>query len=152
MMDALKRVFAVILGLCALAVAGHYILAPLYTASARAALALGYYLDILMAVSLLIALVFQGQNLRAANAAAGGNDGGGLSREKLAANALFYVTLLVALWFFRNWFDLLTSNPLGSQSVATQIVWDLIDGLLPIVLGITAIRLWRDSSAARRRG
>ena len=142
MMDALKRVFAVILGLCALAVAGHYILAPLYTASARAALALGYYLDILMAVSLLIALAFQGQNLRAANA------GGGISRERLAANALFYVTLLVALWFFRNWFDLLTSNPPGSQSVATQMVWDLIDGLLPIVLGITAIRLWRDSNAA----
>ncbi len=143
MMDALKRVFAVILGLCALAVAGHYILSPLYTDSARAALALGYYLDILMAVSLLIALAFQGQNLRAAKAA-----GGGLSRERLEANALFYVTLLVALWFFRNWFDLLTSNPPGSQSVATQMVWDLIDGLLPIVLGITAIRLWLDSNAA----
>ena len=148
MMDALKRVFAVILGLCALAVAGHYILSPLYTDSARAALALGYYLDILMAVSLLIALAFQGQTLRAANA--GGNDGGGLSREQLAANALFYVTLLAALWFFRNWFDLLTSNPPGSQSVATQMVWDLIDGLLPILLGITAIRLWRDSNPARR--
>ena len=149
MMDALKRVFAVVLGLCALAVAGHYILSPLYTDSARAALAIWYYLDILMAVSLLIALAFQGQNLRAANA---GGDGNGLSREKLTANALFYVTLLVALWFFRNWFDLLTSNPPGSQSVATQMVWDLIDGLLPILLGSTAIRLWRDSNAAGRRG
>ena len=148
MMDALKRVFAVILGLCALAVAGHYILSPLYAASGSAVLALWYYLDILMAVSLVIALVFQGQNLRAA--AAAGGDGGGLSRERLAANALFYVTLLVALWFFRNWFDLLTSNPLGNQSVATQMVWDLIDGLLPIVLGITAIRLWRGDNAAGR--
>ena len=144
MMDALKRVCAVILGLCAVAVAGHYILSPLYTDSARAALALGYYLDILMAVSLLIALAFQWQGKRAA----AGGDGGGLSREKLAANALFYVTLLVALWFFRNWFDLLTSNPPGSQSVATQMVWDLIDGLLPIVLGITAIRIWRGDNAA----
>ena len=148
MMDALKRVFAVILGLCAVAVAGHYILSPLYTDSARAALAIWYYLDILMAVSLLIALAYQGQSRRAANAAAGG----GLSRERLEANALFYVTLLVALWFFRNWFDLLTSNPPGSQSVATQMVWDLIDGLLPILLGITAIRLWRDSNAAGRQG
>ena len=101
-----------------------------------------------MAVSLLIALAYQGQSRRAANAAAGGNDGGGRSRERLEANALFYVTLLVALWFFRNWFDLLTSNPPSSQSVATQMVWDLIDGLLPILLGITAIRLWRDSNAA----
>ena len=149
MMDALKRVFAVVLGLCAVAVAAHYILSPLYTDSARAALAVWYYLDILMAVSLLIALVFQGQNLRAVKAA-GGNDGGVLGRERLAANALFYVTLLVALWFFRNWFDLLTSNPPGSQSVATQMVWDLIDGLLPIVLGLTAIRLWRDSNPAGR--
>ena len=149
MMDALKRVCAVILGLCAVAVAGHYILSPLYADSARAALALGYYLDILMAVSLLIALAYQGQNLRAANA---GGDGKGLSRERLTANGLFYVTLLVALWFFRNWFDLLTIYPLGSQSVATQMVWDLIDGLLPIVLGVTAIRLWRDSNTAGRRG
>ena len=150
MMDALKRVCAIILGLCALAVAGHYILSPLYTDSARAALALGYYLDILMAVSLLIALAYQGQSRRAVNA--GGNDSSGLSRERLAANVLFYVTLLVALWFFRNWFDLLTSNPPGSQSIATQMVWDLIDGLLPILLGITAVRIWRDSIAAGRRG
>jgi len=148
MMDALKRVSAVILGLCALAVAGHYILSPLYAASGNAVLSIWYYLDILMAVSLLIALAFQWQNLRATQAA--GDAGGGLSRERLAANALFYVTLLVALWFFRNWFDLLTSNPPGSQSVATQMVWDLIDGLLPIVLGITAIRIWRDSNAAGR--
>ena len=150
MMDALKRVFAVILGLCALAVAGHYILSPLYAASGSAALALWYYLDILMAVSLIIALAFQWQSQRAAQAA--GDAGGGLSREKLAANALFYVTLLIALWFFRNWLDLLTSNPPGSQSVPTQMVWDLIDGLLPIVLGITAIRLWRGDNAAGRRG
>ena len=149
MMDALKRIFAVILGLCAVAVAGHYILSPLYTDSARAALALGYYLDILMAVSLLIALAYQGQNLRADNA---GGDGNGLSRKRLEANALFYVTLLVALWFFRNWFDLLTANPPGSQSIATQMVWDLIDGLLPIVLGITAVLIWQDSRAAGRLG
>lgn len=145
-MDALKMVFAVILGFCAFAVALQYILTPLYADLGTAALYVWFYLDILMAVSLVIALGYQLQAKRAADAR--GSDGVALSRQRLEANALFYATVLVAIWFFRNWFDLLTSNPLGNQSVPTQFVWDLIDGLLPIVLVITARRLWRSSAPA----
>ena len=147
-MAGLKRVLAVILGFCAAAVAGQFVLSPLYADRGNAALGVWYYLDFLMAVSLVVALVWQWQGKGAA--AAGGRDDGVLSRERLAANALFYATLLVALWFFRNWLDFLTSNPLGSQSVATMMVWDLVDGLLPIVLGITALRVWRAAKAEGR--
>lgn len=145
-MAGLKRVLAVILGFCAAAVAVQYVLSPLYADRGNAALGVWYYLDFLMAVSLVIALVWQWQDKRAADMVGGGDDAG-ISRERLAANALFYATLLVALWFFRNWLDFLTSNPLGSQSVATLMVWDLVDGLLPIVLGITALRVWRAAKA-----
>ena len=143
-MNALKMLFAVILGFCAVAVAMQYILVPLYADLGSAALIVWYYLDILMALSLIIALVVQLQAKRAADARDADNPG--LSRARLEANALFYATLIVALWFFRNWFDLLTSTPLGNQSVATQVTWDLVDGFLPIVLGITAARLWRSSA------
>lgn len=143
-MNALKMLFAVILGFCAVAVAMQYILVPLYADLGSAALIVWYYLDILMALSLIIALVVQLQAKRAADAQDA--DSPSLSRARLEANALFYATLIVALWFFRNWFDLLTSTPLGNQSVATQVTWDLVDGFLPIVLGITAVRLWRSSA------
>ena len=148
-MAGLKRVLAVILGFCAAAVAVQYILSPLYADRGNAALGVWYYLDFLMAVSLVIALVWQWQDKGAADGAGGGDDAG-ISRERLAANALFYATLLAALWFFRNWLDFLTSNPLGSQSVATMMVWDLVDGLLPIVLGITTLRVWRAAKAGGR--
>ncbi len=143
-MNALKMLFAVILGFCAIAVAAQYILTPLYAHLGSAAIIVWFYLDILMAISLIIALAFQLQAKRAADAQ--DHDGPNLSRARLEANALFYATLIVALWFFRNWFDLLTSTPLGNQSVPTQVVWDLVDGFLPIVLGITAGRLWRSSA------
>ena len=146
-MAGLKRVLAVILGFCAAAVAVQFVLSPLYADRGNAALGVWYYLDFLMAVSLVIALVWQWQDKGAADGAGGGDDGV-LSRERLAANALFYATLLAAIWFFRNWLDFLTSNPLGSQSLATLMVWDLVDGLLPIVLGITAGRVWREAKAA----
>ena len=148
-MAGLKRVLAVILGFCAGAVAVRFVLSPLYADRGNAALGVWYYLDFLMAVSLVIALVWQWQDKGAADGAGGGDDGV-LSRERLAANALFYATLLAALWFFRNWLDFLLSNPLGSQSLATMMVWDLVDGLLPIVLGITALRVWRAAKAAGR--
>ena len=148
-MAGLKRILAVILGGCAGVVALQYILSPLYAGWGDAALGVWYYLDFLLAGSLVIALVFQGQGKRAADAG-GGEVADGRSRRRLEANALFYATLLVAIWFFRNWLDFLTSNPLGSQSVATLMVWELVDGLLPIVLGITAIRLGRAAKAAGR--
>ena len=143
-MDVLRMVFAVILLFTAAAVAVYFVIAPL-TGSSMSSTVIWYYLDILMAVSLLAALVVQLQRKRAAEV----NKGEGLSREWLEANAMFYLSVIVSLWFFRNWFDLLTSNPLGSQSVPTWVIWDILDALIPVVLGVTGFRLWRNSSPAK---
>ena len=143
-MDVLRMVFAVILLFTAAAVAVYFVIVPL-TGSSMSSTVIWYYLDILMAVSLLAALVVQLQRKRAAEV----NKGEGLSREWLEANAMFYLSIIVSLWFFRNWFDLLTSNPLGSQSVPTWVIWDILDALIPVVLGVTGFRLWRNSSPAK---
>ncbi len=143
-MDVLRMVFAVILLFTAAAVAVYFVIVPL-TGSSMSSTVIWYYLDILMAVSLLAALVVQLQRKRAAEV----NKGEGLSREWLEANAMFYLSVIVSLWFFRNWFDLLTSNPLGSQSVPTWVIWDILDALIPVVLGVTGFRLWRNSSPAK---
>ena len=143
-MDVLRMVFAVILLFTAAAVAVYFVIVPL-TGSSMSSTVIWYYLDILMAVSLLAALVVQLQRKRAAEV----NKGEGLSREWLEANTMFYLSVIVSLWFFRNWFDLLTSNPLGSQSVPTWVIWDILDALIPVVLGVTGFRLWRNSSPAK---
>ena len=143
-MDVLRMVFAVILLFTAAAVAVYFVIVPL-TSSSMSSTVVWYYLDILMAVSLLAALVVQLQRKRAADV----NKGEGLNREWLEANAMFYLSVIVSLWFFRNWFDLLTSNPLGSQSVPTWVIWDILDALIPVVLGVTGFRLWRNSSPAK---
>ena len=143
-MDVLRMVFAVILLFTAAAVAVYFVIVPL-TGSSMSSTVIWYYLDILMAVSLLAALVVQLQRKRAADV----NKGEGLNREWLEANTMFYLSVIVSLWFFRNWFDLLTSNPLGSQSVPTWVIWDILDALIPVVLGVTGFRLWRNSSPAK---
>ena len=143
-MDALRMLLAVILIFCAAAVAAQFILSPLYANLGNAALVVWYYLDILMALSLVIALAVQLQRKRLSDR----NRGDGLSREKLEANVMFFAVLLAALWFFRNWFDFLASTPLGDQSVAAMVVWELVDPLIVIVLGLTGCRLWRGSLPA----
>ena len=135
-------VFAVILLFCSVAVALQFMVAPLYADLGQAVLVVWYYLDMLMAVSLLVALAVQLQRKRAADR----GRGDGLSRERLEANTMFYLSVIVTLLFFRNWFDLLTSNPLGNQSVSTLVVWDIVDPLVVIIAGLTGCRLWRNSA------
>ena len=141
-MDILKMVLALALIGCALAVATQFVVAPLYSGAGNAVLVVWYYLDILMAGSMIVTLAVQLQRKRAADR----QRGDGLSRERLEANVMFFAALVVALWFFRNWFDFITSDPLGNQSVGTLIIWDILDPLLAILVGLTGLRLWRSST------
>ena len=133
---------AVVLIFCSIAVALQFVLGPIYGHIGQAELAVWYYLDMLMALSIVVTVGVQLQRKRAADRARGEN----LSRERLEANVMFYLALLVALWFFRNWFDFLSSDPIGSQSTATLVIWYILDPLLVILVGLTGIRLWRASA------
>lgn len=144
-MDIFRMLIALGLLFCSIAVALQFVLSPLYGHIGQAVVAVWYYLDMLMAVSIVITLAVQLQRKRAADR----TGGDGLGRERLEANVMFYLSLLVALWFFRNWFDFLASSPLGNQSPATFVIWDILDPLLVILVGLTGIRLWRRSDPAR---
>lgn len=141
-MDILRMLVAVVLIFCSIAVSLQFVLGPLYSDIGQAELAVWYYLDILMAVSIAITLAVQLQRKRAADRIRGDV----LNRERLEANVMFYLSLLVALWFFRNWFDFLSSNPIGDQSTASLVIWLILDPLLVILVGLTGIRLWRSSA------
>ncbi len=143
-MDILRMLLAIILVFCSIAVSLQFVLGPLYSDIGQAELAVWYYLDMLMAFSITVTVLVQLQRKRAADRIRGD----GLSRERLEANVMFYLSLLVTLWFFRNWFDFLSSNPIGDQSTATVVVWLILDPLLVILVGLTGIRLWRGSNPA----
>ena len=141
-MDILRMLIALVLVFCAIAVALQFVLGPVYGHIGQAELAVWYYLDMLMAVSIVITLAVQLQRKRAADRIRGES----LNRERFEANVMFYLSLLVALWFFRNWFDFLSSDPIGNQSTATFVIWYILDPLLLILVGLTGIRLWRNSA------
>lgn len=141
-MDVLRMLLALVLVFCAVAVSLQFVLGPLYSDIGQAELAVWYYLDMLMAFSIAATLLVQLQRKRAADRLRGDS----LNRERLEANVMFYLSLLVALWFFRNWFDFLSSNPIGDQSVATLVIWYILDPLLVILVGLTGTRLWRASA------
>ena len=141
-MDVLRMLLALVLMFCAIAVSLQFVLGPLYSDIGQAELAVWYYLDMLMAFSIAATLLVQLQRKRAADRIRGDS----LNRERLEANVMFFLSLLVALWFFRNWFDFLSSNPIGDQSVATIVIWYILDPLLVILVGLTGIRLWRASA------
>ncbi len=143
-MDVLRMLLALVLMFCAIAVSLQFVLGPLYSDIGQAELAVWYYLDMLMAFSIVATLLAQLQRKRAADRTRGDS----LNRERLEANVMFFLSLLVALWFFRNWFDFLSSNHIGDQSVATLVIWYILDTLLVILVGLTGVRLWRASAPA----
>lgn len=145
-MDVLRMLVALVLIFCSVAVALQFVLSPLYSDIGNAELAVWYYLDMLMAVSILVTAAVQLQRKRAADRTRDDDSAELLGRERLEANVMFYLSLIVALWFFRNWFDFLSSDPIGDQSVATIVIWYILDPLLVILVGLTGIRLWRSSA------
>ena len=147
-MDILRMLVALVLLFCSVAVALQFVLGPLYSHIGNAELAVWYYLDMLMAVSILVTAAVQLQRKRAADRTRGDS----LQRERFEANVMFYLALIVALWFFRNWFDFLSSDPIGNQSASSAVIWMILDPLLVILVGLTGIRLWRSSAPSAHQG
>ena len=147
-MDVVRMLIALGLIFCSVAVALQFVLGPIYRHIGNAEVAVWYYLDMLMAASILITAAVQLQRKRAADRIRGDS----LGRERFEANVMFYLSLIVALWFFRNWFDFLSSDPIGDQSTATQVIWMILDPLLVILVGLTGIRMWRSSAPSGGQG
>jgi hypothetical protein len=143
-MAVLKKLIAI--GLIGLSVvmALHFILSPFYPDLSKS-LDAGEIWDILnwfMAAGVIALLVVHYLRKRALDEQ--GADGS-VTREYLEANLALYGSILLALWFFWNWFDNLAVGA-GVQSNTNLIYWALIDPLLIIAYGVTGCCLWRSAS------
>ena len=143
-MAGLKKLEAVYLVGVAVAVAVFFIVNPLLT-DAIDVPAVWLVLDVLMLVALALALA---ANYARKREECGGDPAGAVTRRYLEANVAFYLTAAVAILFLHNWFSLLAQ---GTDSLdgnhQAWIIWAAVDVLLPLVVGVTGCRLWRETTA-----
>ena len=81
-------------------------------------------------------------------AAGGGRDAGDpVSRSYLEANVAFYATTVVTILFLHNWFAFLATGDVSQgDNHIPWVIWAVVDTALPITLGVTGCRLWREAS------
>ena len=144
-MDGLKKLGSVYLIGVAVAVAVWFIVNPLL-ADALNVTAIWQVLDVLMVVALAIALA---ANYARKGEEDGGDPAGGVTRRYLEVNVAFYLTAAVTILFLHNWFSLLAE---GADSLdgnhQAWVIWAAVDTVLPLIVGITGCRLWRETSAS----
>ena len=121
----------------------YFIVNPLLT-DAIDVPAVWQVLDVLMVVALAIALACSYTRKREE---CGGDPGGAVTRRYLEVNVAFYLTAAVTILFLHNWFSLLAEGT-GSLDGNHQawIIWAAVDVILPLIVGITGCRLWRETS------
>ncbi len=141
----LKKLIGAYLVIVGVVVAVFFIVNSLL-ADAVDVLSIWYILDVLMLVGLVLALVFNYQRKREVEAEGQAES---ITRSYLESNALFFLTAAVTILFFHNWFSLLAN---GADSLdgnhQAWIIWAFVDTLLPITLGVTGCRLWREASSS----
>ena len=140
---ALRRVAGAYLVVLAVVVAVYFIINPFLPESFEV-LDVWYVLDVLMAVALAVALVV---NFAGMQEEGKRDPDGAVTRRYLEINVAFYVTAGVAVLFLHNWFSLLA---LGGDSLEGNhqawVIWAVVDVVLPLVVGVTGCRLWREAS------
>ena len=140
-MAALKRLGAVYLIGVAVAMALYFIINPWHAESYDPGNIWGV-LDILMVIALPLALDV---NFRFKRTVDGRDSGEGITRRYLEANVVFYTTAALAILFLHNWFSTLVFGAeLDNHRV--WIIWATLNTLLPLALGVTGCRLWREAS------
>ncbi len=139
-LNMLNRLIGAYLFLVALAVGAHTVFEPLYHVSTQAQPYSPAWdiLNVLMAAALILSIVCGYMRMSRVN-----SGGGQVTREYLAANALFYGIMFVSILFFWNWFNLKSAgyDAVGSDTI-TQ-TWIIIDALLSISVGAMGVHLVR---------
>ena len=135
-MSILIRAAAAYLVLVAVTVAVHFIITPLYHPGGDAPFELWTVHNWFMAVGIVITLAASYVAKRHVD-----GDGSADLKSSLEANAVFYLTAVVFMLFFWNWFSALSPNNLPDGQY-----WVVIDTLMPIVMGVTGCRMWRNAA------
>ena len=141
-MNLLKQGSAIYMMVVAAVVAVFFVINSLLADSIDVAM-VWLVLDVLMAIGLGVAIVV--------NSARKWTEGGRdpnlpVTRRYVEINAAFYLTVGVTVLFLHSWFALLAN---GTDSLEGNhqawIIWAAVDVLLPIALGVTGYRLWRNN-------
>ena len=111
-----RRTIGMLLGAYAVAYAVQFIASPLYDAQP-----VWNVMNYLSALAIIAALALNAR-----------------TRDVLLA-----ANVALAVWFFRNWFGLLTLDAGESVSTHADVLWYIIAGLIPAILGATAVRATR---------
>lgn len=127
------RILAAYLVLLAVVVAVNFIATPLYHPGGDEPFTVWKTLNWFMAVGIVINTLITFRAMRVVDA-----DESADLRSFLRTRTLFYVSALVLLAFFWNWFSDLSPNhdPDG-------LVWVFVDTVMPLVMGATGGRLWQ---------
>ena len=142
-MNALRRMLAVLFGAIALVVTVQFVLSPLYQDAVDLD-QVWNYVNYLLALGVLAGLIVHYVRKRALGRVGWIH----YSREYLEVNLAFYLTVMLALWFFWNWFDDLTVGA-ESQDATHLLMWTFVNPLFVVISGHTGIHLWRDASRQR---
>ena len=137
-MKALKRPFALLLGLMAVAVLLHFVFTPFYEDIVDA-LFIWHILNWFMAVGIILTLAIT---------CAGKRKTGSRDRDAndyLCVTVAFYAAAVLAVLFFWNWFDDLTAGEDG-QSQTRRNYWVVINTLFIVLLGTVSAHLWKKAS------
>lgn len=111
-----RRTIGILLGAYAVVYAVQFIASPLYDAQP-----VWNVVNYLSALAIVAALALNAR-----------------SRDFLLA-----ANVALAVWFFRNWFGLLALDAGESVSTHADVLWYIIAGLIPAILGATAVRATR---------
>ncbi|MXX53440.1 MAG: hypothetical protein F4Z35_05775 [Dehalococcoidia bacterium] len=132
-MDIVKRIVGVILVISAIVLAVHTVAEPLYFDSSTTGS--GYnesvwaLINSLTAFAVVLGVIFGFVRMR--KSAAEGD--APVTREFLAANTQFFGVLFLGIFFFFNWFNLLSAdfNAVGPDAVG--LIWITLDAGLPLI-------------------
>ena len=101
-------------------------------------------LSALVGIGLASALIF---NFARKQAEWGRDSNGAVTRRYLEVNAAFYLTAGVTILFLHNWLSLLAFGRVNLDSYGLSLFnWPVGDVVLPLIMGVTGYRLWREAS------
>ena len=141
-MNVLQRLLAVLFGAFALVVTVQFVFSPFYPDAVDVG-QLWNYVNYLMALGVLAGLIVHYVRKRGLTVSSGS-----ITREYLEVNLTFYLSIVLALCFFWNWFDDLTVGA-DSQDTTHLIMWTFVNPLFVVISGHTGLSLWRDASRQR---
>ncbi len=135
-MNILQRILGGYAIVIALAVAVNFILTPFFF-DGKSGYPIWDVLDYFMAVAVLIVFVASCQDKW--QLCQEGDDAD--LKRYVGVNVAFFAAGVLLLLFFSNWAAHLVSH----ESLEDFTIWAIIDAILPPIVGIGGLRLWRTS-------